>query len=53
MPGKLYRLVDQPGVDVDDQELLSKVVLCFLPDLAGDMSPHAAHGMVANLTVTD
>ncbi len=28
-------------------------VICFLPDLAGDMSPHAAHGMVANLTVTD
>ena len=28
-------------------------VLCFLPDLAGDMSSHAAHGMVANLTVTE
>ena len=28
-------------------------VICFLPDLAGDMSPHAAHGMVANLTVTE
>jgi len=28
-------------------------VICFLPDLAGDMSPHAAHGMVAQLTVTE
>ncbi len=28
-------------------------VICFLPDLAGDMSAHAAHGMVANLTVTE
>jgi uncharacterized cupredoxin-like copper-binding protein len=28
-------------------------VICFLPDLAGDFSPHAAHGMVANLTVTE
>jgi hypothetical protein len=28
-------------------------VLCFLPDIAGDMSAHAAHGMVANLTVTE
>jgi len=28
-------------------------VLCFLPDLAGDFSPHAAHGMVAQLTVTE
>ena len=28
-------------------------VICFLPDLAGDMSSHAAHGMVADLTVTD
>ena len=28
-------------------------VICFLPDLAGDMSSHAAHGMVANLTVTE
>lgn len=27
-------------------------VICFLPDIAGDMSPHAAHGMVATLTVT-
>ena len=26
-------------------------VLCFLPDLAGDMSPHLAHGMVRTLTV--
>lgn len=26
-------------------------VICFLPDLAGDMSPHAAHGMVRTLTV--
>lgn len=28
-------------------------VLCFLPDLAGDMTSHAAHGMVATLTVTE
>ncbi len=28
-------------------------VLCFLPDLAGDMSAHAAHGMVASLVVTE
>lgn len=28
-------------------------VICFLPDLAGDMSPHASHGMVATLTVTE
>ena len=28
-------------------------VLCFLPDLAGDMSAHAAHGMVATLIVTE
>lgn len=28
-------------------------VLCFLPDIAGDMSAHAAHGMVASLTVTE
>lgn len=28
-------------------------VICFLPDLAGDMSPHATHGMVAELTVTE
>ncbi len=28
-------------------------VICFLPDLAGDFSSHAAHGMVANLTVTE
>lgn len=27
-------------------------VLCFLPDLNGDFSPHLAHGMVASLTVT-
>ena len=26
-------------------------VICFLPDLAGDMSPHAAHGMVRTLVV--
>lgn len=26
-------------------------VLCFLPDIAGDMSAHAAHGMYTNLTV--
>lgn len=26
-------------------------VLCFLPDIAGDMSAHAAHGMYADLTV--
>ena len=26
-------------------------VLCFLPDIAGDMSPHVAHGMVRTLTV--
>lgn len=28
-------------------------VICFLPDIAGDMSAHASHGMVANLTVTE
>lgn len=28
-------------------------VICFLPDLAGDMTSHAAHGMVATLTVTE
>jgi hypothetical protein len=27
-------------------------VICFLPDVNGDMSPHAAHGMVGQLTVT-
>ncbi len=26
-------------------------VICFLPDLAGDMSPHAVHGMVRTLVV--
>ena len=26
-------------------------VICFLPDLKSDMSPHAAHGMVRTLTV--
>lgn len=26
-------------------------VICFLPDLAGDMNPHAAHGMVRTLVV--
>lgn len=26
-------------------------VICFLPDLHGDMAPHAAHGMVRTLTV--
>ncbi len=26
-------------------------VICFLPDLMSDMSPHAAHGMVRTLTV--
>lgn len=26
-------------------------VICFLPDLAGDMSPHAAHGMIRTLVV--
>jgi hypothetical protein len=26
-------------------------VICFLPDLAGDMSPHVAHGMVRTLVV--
>lgn len=26
-------------------------VLCFLPDVLGDMSPHAAHGMVRTLVV--
>lgn len=26
-------------------------VVCFLPDLAGDMSPHAMHGMVRQLVV--
>jgi hypothetical protein len=28
-------------------------VICFLPDVNGDMSPHAAHGMVGQLTVTE
>jgi hypothetical protein len=28
-------------------------VICLLPDLAGDMAPHAAHGMVRTLTVTE
>lgn len=28
-------------------------VICFLPDIAGDMTAHAAHGMVSNLTVTE
>lgn len=28
-------------------------VICFLPDLLSDMSPHAAHGMVRSLTVTE
>ncbi len=27
-------------------------ILCFLPDLLGDFSPHIAHGMVAQFTVT-
>lgn len=27
-------------------------VVCFLPDLAGDFTPHLAHGMVAQFTVT-
>jgi hypothetical protein len=26
-------------------------VICFLPDLAGDMSPHVAHGMIRTLVV--
>lgn len=26
-------------------------VICFLPDVAGDISPHAAHGMVRTLVV--
>jgi hypothetical protein len=26
-------------------------VICFLPDVAGDMAPHAAHGMVRTLIV--
>ena len=26
-------------------------VICFLPDVAGDMGPHAAHGMVRTLVV--
>ncbi|MGL4649496.1 MAG: hypothetical protein ACRC1H_08800 [Caldilineaceae bacterium] len=26
-------------------------VICFLPDLQGDMAPHATHGMVRTLTV--
>lgn len=26
-------------------------VICFLPDMAGDMAPHAAHGMVRTLVV--
>lgn len=28
-------------------------VVCFLPDLAGDGTPHLAHGMVRTLTVTE
>jgi len=28
-------------------------VICFLPDIAGDMTAHAAHGMVSTLTVTE
>ncbi len=28
-------------------------VFCALPDIAGEMMPHAAKGMVANLTVTE
>jgi len=28
-------------------------VICFLPDIAGEMMPHVAEGMVANLTVTE
>lgn len=28
-------------------------VLCFLPDIAGDMTAHAAHGMYADLTVVE
>lgn len=28
-------------------------VLCFLPDVTGDGSPHLAHGMVRTLTVTN
>ncbi|MCO6452240.1 MAG: hypothetical protein J5I90_15770 [Caldilineales bacterium] len=28
-------------------------VICFLPDLVGDGSPHFAHGMVRTLTVTE
>lgn len=28
-------------------------VICFLPNLAGDMAPHAAHGMVRTLIVTE
>ena len=28
-------------------------LICFLPDLTGDMNPHAAHGMVSTLTVTE
>lgn len=31
----------------------SYTVICFLPDITGDMTAHAAHGMVANLTVTE
>lgn len=27
-------------------------VICFLPDTAGEMAPHAAQGMVGNLTVS-
>jgi hypothetical protein len=27
------------------------VVICFLPDIASDFSPHFVHGMVRNLTV--
>ncbi|MFO7662743.1 MAG: hypothetical protein R6X18_09130 [Chloroflexota bacterium] len=28
-------------------------VICFLPDVNGDMTPHVAHGMVGQLTVTE
>lgn len=40
----IYTTMDLPPGDY--------TVLCFLPDLNGDFSPHLAHGMVAQLTVT-
>lgn len=36
-----------------DLEPGNYTVLCFLPDITGDFSPHLAHGMFAELTVTE